>query len=442
MPGRLKTVTLGCKVNQYETQYVRELLFANGYREADRDEPAALAVVNTCTVTLDSDRKSRQLVRQVHKANPGAKIIVMGCYATAEPGTVRSLPGVAAVVTDKRDLGAALAPFGVQRVADGIRTFRGRRRPIVKVQDGCILDCTFCIIPKVRPGLTSRPVETIVEEVRALAGAGFREIVLTGIHLGHYGVDLSLGKPRRDWTRLWHLLKRLANCPEAFRLRLSSLEATEVTDDFVRVLADHSERICPHLHLSMQSGSDRVLAAMKRRYRIGRFLERCERLRERLDQPAFTTDVIVGFPGETDEDFRETVRACEEAGFSRIHVFSYSPRRGTEAARRADAVRPEVIAARRLEIEDVERRLAQRYHRLLLGRRLDMLVESPDPRRPGYMRGTACRYAPLRLRTLAGLAGKIVPVQATRRIDDGLEVEPFLPADGLDPVESQVSADS
>ena len=241
--------TLGCKVNQYETDYVRELLLANGYRDARPGEPAALAVVNTCTVTAHSDKKSRQLIRGVAKSNPGVKIVVMGCYATADPEAVRRLPGVAAVVEDKRDLAGSLAPFGVRRKIAGVRSFVGRQRAFIKVQDGCILNCSFCIIPKVRPGLLSRSIEDVADEVRGVVDAGYREVVLTGIHLGHYGVDLSQGLPRARWRRLWHLLDRLANLPGDFRIRLSSLEATEVTDDFVRVLADYPQRLCPHLHL-------------------------------------------------------------------------------------------------------------------------------------------------------------------------------------------------
>ena len=422
----VRLLTLGCKVNQYETEYVRELLGANGYRDARPDETAALAVVNTCTVTAEGDRKSRRLVRQLAKNNPGVKIVVMGCYATADPDAVRRLPGVAAVVTDKRDLAAALRPFGVRRTVRGIRRFEGRHRAFVKVQDGCILNCTFCIIPKVRPGLLSRPVEDIVFEVQNLVEAGYHEVVLAGIHLGHYGIDLSQGRPRKDWRRLWHLLDRLADLPGEFRIRLSSLEVTEVTDDFLRVLGDRSDKICPHLHLSLQSGSNRVLQRMKRRYRIEKFLGRCERLRERLDEPAFTTDVIVGFPGETEADFEETIAACRTAGFSKIHVFPFSARKGTEAMEMSDQCDRRVIADRRQRLAAVGEELAGEYRRRLIGRPLEMLVENAHPDEPGVMRGTACRYVPLKLRTVPALAGRLVPVVARRLTGPALEVEPLL----------------
>src|SRR5262249_5990301 len=194
-----------------------------------------------------------------------------------------------------------------------------------------LLNCTYCIIPQVRPTLRSRPMEEITAEVLRLTERGCQEIVLTGIHLGHYGIDQSRGKPKSQWRRLWHLLEELARLPGDFRVRLSSLEAAEVRDDLVRVLAG-SPRFCPHLHLCLQSGSDRLVALMKRRYRTAGFLERCRRLRVVLDQPAFSTDVIVGFPGETDADFDATCRVLREVGFARIHVFPFSPRQGTPAA--------------------------------------------------------------------------------------------------------------
>ena len=421
----VKLLTLGCKVNQYETQYVRELLLANGYREARPGEAAALAVVNTCTVTSEGDRKSRQLVRRLARENPGVKIVVMGCYATADPTTVGRLPNVARVVTDKRDLAGALQPFGIKRSIAGIRQFEGRSRAFVKVQDGCILNCTFCIIPTVRPGLQSRPPEEIRDEVRGLVEAGYCEVVLAGIHLGHYGVDLSQGRPRAQWRRLWHLLRMLSELPGDFRIRLSSLEATEVTDDFLRVLGDYSERICPHLHLSMQSGSNRILRAMKRRYRIERFLDRCDRLRDRLEEPAFTTDVIVGFPGESDRDFAATLDACREAAFAKIHVFPFSARRGTQAASMTDQIPRSIIDQRRDALGRQGHEQTQNHFHSLLGRRLQMLVEGPDPKQEGMVRGTACRYAPLRLRTLASLTGRLVEVIGARVDGDALVVEPY-----------------
>jgi threonylcarbamoyladenosine tRNA methylthiotransferase MtaB len=423
-PRTCRLVTLGCKVNQYETQLVKEMLEAAGYVEAAEGTPADLCVLNTCTVTGEGDAKSRQLVRRLHRANPDAELVVMGCYATRDPDAIRALPGVTHVVEGKDRLAEDLAPFGVLSAPAGISRFDGHQRAFVKVQDGCLLNCSFCIIPSVRPVLRSRPVGEIVEEVLRLAEAGYREVVLTGIHLGHYGIDLSRGKPRERWSRLWHLLERLAGLPGDFRIRLSSLEAAEARDDLLRVLADHP-RICPHLHLCLQSGSDAVLARMKRRYRAAGFLERCRRIRERLDRPALTTDIIVGFPGESEADFGQTLAVAREAGFSAIHIFSYSPRAGTPAAEYPGQVPPQVIAERRARLQGLERELARAYHQRLVGRTLDVLVEGAAPGRPEYVHGTACRYASV---TFPGDARELIRRRVRVRVEgvseEGLVGEP------------------
>ncbi len=250
---RCRLLTLGCKVNQYETQHVKEALESGGWREAIADEPAELCVVNTCTVTAEADAKGRQLIRRLHQANPGAAIVVMGCYATRAPEVVSRLSGVTKVITDKARLLEDLAEFGVTEVPSGITRFDGHQRAFVKVQDGCLLNCSYCIIPSVRPTLRSRPLDDITAEVARLVADGCPEIVLTGIHLGHYGIDLSRGKAKHDWCRLWHLLDRLDALPGDFRIRLSSLEAAEVRGELVAALA-RSRRVCPHLHLCLQSG--------------------------------------------------------------------------------------------------------------------------------------------------------------------------------------------
>jgi threonylcarbamoyladenosine tRNA methylthiotransferase MtaB len=414
-----RLVTLGCKVNQYETQYVREMLEGAGYIAASDGQPADLCLVNTCTVTGEGDAKGRQLIRRLHHQNPGAAIVVMGCYATRDPDAVRRLPGVSAVVTDKARLVEDLQPFGVTAAPAGISRFDDHQRAFVKVQDGCLLNCSYCIIPSVRPSLRSRPASEIEDEVARLMAAGYHEVVLTGIHLGHYGIDLCRGLARDEWIRLWHLLKRLTRLPGDCRIRLSSLEAAEARDDLVRVLAEEP-RVCPHLHLCLQSGSDRVLARMRRRYRSASFLERCRRIREALDQPAFTTDIIVGFPGETEADFQATCRVARAAGFAKMHVFSYSPREGTPAADYGDAVPPAVVRERRQRLLEIESELTNAYCRSLLGRPLDVLVESADPARPGFVRGTSCRAVTVVFRGhLPALIRRCVPVRATG-VEDGI----------------------
>lgn len=386
----MKTVTLGCKVNQYETEYVRQGLASIGYRNASDEEVADLCVVNTCTVTAEGDSKSRQVIRQLAKRNPGTRIIVMGCYATRAPEEVAALPGVAEVVTDKRELPDLLARAGVVDIPTGISTFAGRQRAYVKVQDGCLLRCSFCIIPHVRPEVRSRPIEHIEAEVRRLLDDGYRELILTGIHLGHYGVEQNRGRPKHEWLRLANLLERLAAIEGDFRLRLSSIEGTEITRELLGVMAAHGEKIAPHLHVSMQSGSDAVLRRMHRRWGAKRVIDRCLLARDMLDTPGLTTDIIVGFPGETDQDFQDTCDAARAIGFHKVHIFPFSARRGTPAATMIDQVVAPVKAARCDELARVETELHQRYCQLLAGKPLRVLVESPLES-PGRMVGTACR---------------------------------------------------
>lgn len=404
----LRTLTLGCRVNQYETEYLRQGLEGAGYRDAAEDEPADLCVVNTCTVTHEGDAKSRQAIRRLAKENPEARLIVMGCYATRAPEEVATLPNVAEVVTDKRELPDLLQRFGVIDVPTGIARFDARRRAYVKVQDGCLLSCSFCIIPAVRPQVRSRSPEDIVDEVRRLADGGHREVVLTGIHLGHYGLERNQGRPKCEWLRLSHLVRRLATLDADVRIRLSSIEAVEVTRELIDAMAAHPHRVCPHLHVSMQSGSESVLRRMRRRWGAKRFVDRCRLVRRALDRPALTTDVIVGFPGETEAEFAETLAVCEELEFSRIHVFPFSPRRGTPAADLPNQVPPEVKRERSTRLSQLADVLRDRYYASLRGLPLRVVVEGVRDDRPDRVLGTACRYA---------------TVDLPRRLDDGRTLE-------------------
>ena len=333
MTAFLKTVTLGCKVNQYETQYVLEGLLRNGFQEAGENQPADLCIVNSCTVTAEADSKGRQVIRRMHRENPDAQIVVMGCFATRAPDEVSALPGVTQVVTDKRELPDLLGRFGVVDIPHGITGLRGRHRAYVKIQDGCLLRCSYCIIPKVRPEMYSRPMTDVLDEVWQLVDNGYREVVLTGIHLGHYGVNFNRHKARDQWIRLAGLVRQLMKIPGDFRIRLSSIEATEVTRDLLDTMAEFPERICPHLHVCLQSGSDSILRRMRRRWSIKRIVDRCDLVKRQLHLPALTTDVIVGFPGEEEKNFASTLAVCRTIGFSKIHVFPFSARRGTPAPR-------------------------------------------------------------------------------------------------------------
>jgi threonylcarbamoyladenosine tRNA methylthiotransferase MtaB len=351
------------------------------------------------------------MIRRLARRNPGAKIVVMGCYATRAPAEVESLPRVSQVVTDKRELPDLLGRFGVTDVPTGISGFGRRHRAYVKVQDGCMLRCSFCIIPYVRPHLASRPVEHILDEVGRLVDRGYREVVLTGIHLGHYGVEWNRHLAKSRWIRLSHLVRRIAELPGDFRVRLSSIEATEVTRELIDAMTDYPNKIAPHLHISMQSGSDAVLRRMRRRWGCQRFVDRCRLVQERLDRPAITTDIIVGFPGETDADFQATVDAARAVGFSKIHIFPFSPRRGTPAAGMQNQVPRHIQQQRTRELADVEEELRQDYYHSLIGHRLRVLVETIE--RPAAWTGTSCRYATVELPATGDDEGRFVDVVAS-----------------------------
>ncbi len=402
-----RLVTLGCRVNQYETQLVKETLERNGYREAGEGEAADLCVVNTCTVTNNGDSRSRQVIRQLAKHNPGGQTLVMGCYATRDPEAVRKLPNVFEVVTDKRELPDILARHGLYDMPAGISQFPGRKRAFVKVQDGCILRCSYCIIPSVRPGLQTRSPYEIEAEVRRLLANGHKEIVLTGIHIGHYGVETTRGRSGLPPFRLWHLFRQLDQIPGDWRMRLSSIEAAEITEDFIRFAGD-CEHLCQHFHPALQSGSETVLRRMRRRYTARRFLDTLDRLQEKLDRPTFSTDVIVGFPGETEAEFEETLAFCRQGGFVKIHAFPFSPRRGTPAASLPDQVPGDVREERMARLEQLDSELAQRYYATQVGQRLEVIVEGPSPTRAEMVTGTDRRYVPVELPGSATDYGQLV----------------------------------
>ena len=413
----LKTVTLGCKVNQYETQYAREGFQRLGYREASEGEPVDLWLVNSCSVTAESEAKCRKLVRRLAKSHPGAEIVVMGCYAARAPSEVAALPGVGEVLADKRLLPQFLARRGLADVPDGIAHFQGRRRAYVKVQDGCRRRCSYCIVPLVRPQLVSRPAGKVLDEVARLIAHGHREIVLTGIHLGDYG---------NDSHSLADLVRQVADLQGEFRIRLSSIEAGEVTPELIALMGQRPERICAHLHLPLQSGSDAVLQRMNRRSTARRFVEQCRAIQQTLDQPALTTDVIVGFPGETEADFADTCRIVDEVGFAKVHVFRFSPRQGTPAANMPRQVTNRIVQHRATELGRLGKVLQERYFGELVGRRLQVLVESPLLERPGWMMGTSDRQATVIVPGDRGLIGQFVSVVA-RRVAEG-----HIWADGVD----------
>jgi len=377
-------VTFGCKVNQYESQALRERCSRQGLREVPPDDGADLYILNTCTVTESAAADAQRSVRRIARNHPFAEITVTGCAAVSHAAEFLGLPGVTRVVPHAgkaslcddprlrpRDTAPSIFDLSISR-------FDHHRRAFLKVEDGCDLNCSFCIIPKVRGSAVSRPIDSAVDEARRLVGNGYQEIVLTGVHLGSFGKDRG-GRPL-----LADLVERLLQVAGLRRLRLSSLEANEISDPLIELMAAEP-RFCPHLHLPLQSGDDEILRAMRRRYNSRQYLAACDRVSERVPDPSFSADVIVGFPGETDAQFENTMEVCRRVGFSRVHVFTYSRRRGTDAAGMRD-LPGRVKKERRRRLERLAGELTESYARRFLGREVEVLLESDGGYTERYLR--------------------------------------------------------
>lgn len=374
---RVAFITFGCKVSQYETQALREAFAQRGYAATAAEHEADLFVINTCTVTETAYKEAERLVRRLHRKNPAAEFAVTGCAADSHRERFLGMPGVRRVVTHDEKSALPLLVEDPRLTAEDLKPsifdlrisrFEGHARAFLKLQDGCDLNCSFCIIPRVRGPNVSRPIEEALEEARRLAANGHKEIVLTGVHTGSFGKDLY-GR-----SAIPELVERMLKLPGLARVRLSSLEVNEIDDELLDVMAANLERFCPHFHLPLQSGDDGVLRAMRRRYNSGQYLRAIDRIAARIPEPSFTTDVIVGFPTETDEAFETTVAFCERVGFSRIHIFPYSRRSGTDAATLPD--HPDAVKKARLRrLEGAAAGLTRRYAERFIGRDVDVLVE-------------------------------------------------------------------
>ena len=377
--------TLGCKVNHYETQAMEELFRSAGHTVVPFESVADAYIVNTCTVTQISDKKSRQILSQAHRRNPAAPIVAVGCYAEVAKETVAALPGVSLVLgtegrkdivrlteeisAAKKTIPAYPAPFERRAFEELSAQRDSRTRATLKVQDGCVSFCSYCIIPFARGALRSRTLESTKRELTALAENGYREVVLTGIQLSAYGVDLA------DKPELSDLITLADGIPGLERLRLGSLEPRVITDRFLSVAKD-SRTLCRQFHLSLQSGSDTVLARMNRRYTTAEYRDAVERIRAVMPDAAITTDIIAGFVGETEEEHRETMRFVEEIGFARIHVFPYSRRKGTKADAMPDQLTAAVKNRRAREAQAVADGTRADYLRAQVGRTLSVLFET------------------------------------------------------------------
>lgn len=414
--------TLGCKVNQYDSSAIAKALQQAGLQKAKRANKTDLLVVNTCCVTTTAMRKSRQMIRQALRKSPNAIIIIVGCYATYHENRISEMLDDLKVPTEQRliighhdDIASKLETLLIKQSGGPERTkkikkipatmqarrtdalsrqavgaehlpsidqFPGHQRAFVKVQDGCDAFCSYCIVCYTRPRVTSRNFEKIQAECSALLQSGHKEIVLCGVFLGAFGQSTAI---RRRWptdqpSQLPKLLASIADIPGLWRVRLSSLEPGDLTDELLDVATGH-QAVAPHFHLPLQSGSEKILKRMNRQYSPEEFRQTVDRLRDRLDRPAITTDIIVGFPGEGEDEFTETLAMAREAGFAKIHAFPFSAIEPTAAWRyRDEAPQPAVVRERLTRLNELEKNMARQYREQFIGCELEGLVESTIPK--------------------------------------------------------------
>ncbi|MCZ8541506.1 tRNA (N(6)-L-threonylcarbamoyladenosine(37)-C(2))-methylthiotransferase MtaB [Psychrobacillus psychrodurans] len=418
--------TLGCKVNHYETEAIWQLFKENGYSRTEFEKQSDVYVINTCTVTNTGDKKSRQVIRRAVRQNPDAVICVTGCYAQTSPAEIMAIPGVDIVVgtqertkmldyieqykTERKPINA-VGNIMKNRVYEelDVPTFTDRTRASLKIQEGCNNFCTFCIIPWARGLMRSRDPEEVVRQAQQLVDAGYLEIVLTGIHTGGYGEDL------KDYN-LAQLLRDIENNVKGLkRLRISSIEASQLSDEVIDVLRD-SKIVVRHLHIPIQSGSDTVLKRMRRKYTMEFFANRLDRLREALPDLAITSDVIVGFPGETEEEFVETFNFIRDQKFSELHVFPYSKRTGTPAARMDNQVDEDVKNERVHRLITLNDQLAVEYASKFEGEVLEIIPEESYKldSASNMVEGYSDNYLKVVIPGSEDLIGKLVRVKITK----------------------------
>ncbi|OUM95989.1 MAG: tRNA (N(6)-L-threonylcarbamoyladenosine(37)-C(2))-methylthiotransferase MtaB [Thermobacillus sp. ZCTH02-B1] len=417
--------TLGCKVNFYDTEAIWQMFKQAGYRQVDFDgEPADVYVINTCTVTNTGDKKSRQIIRRAIRRNPDAVVAVTGCYAQTSPAEVMAIPGVDIVIGNQdrsklleyvEEVRRTRQPVNAVRNIMKTREFEemdvpeftDRTRAFLKIQEGCNNFCTFCIIPWARGLSRSRDPQSVIAQARKLAAAGYREIVLTGIHTGGYGEDL-------EGYDLADLLADLDKVEGLERIRISSIEASQISGKMIDVL-NRSRKMCRHLHIPLQAGDDSVLKRMRRKYTTEEYARKIEELHEAMPGVAITTDVIAGFPGETDEMFEIGLAFIERMRFARIHVFPYSKRTGTPAARMEDQVDEETKHERVRRLIALSERLQLDYARKFVGEVLEVIPEREAPGADGgcLLTGYSDNYLQITFRGEPSLIGTLVPVRLT-----------------------------
>lgn len=423
---------LGCKVNSYELDAIQQMLQDKGYKIVPFDEAADIYIINTCTVTNIADRKSRQMLHRAKKQNPNAVVVAVGCYVQTGRETVEKDEAIDLAIGNnkKKDLVPILEEYlrereGNRRSIDktlGNTTIPDLGRPVeyeemqlkrtadhtrayIKIQDGCNQFCSYCIIPFARGRVRSRRPSDVISEAAALVEAGYQEVVLTGIHISSYGIDL-------EGADLLSLIRELHGIEGLKRIRLGSLEPRIITREFAEGLKA-LPKVCPHFHLSLQSGCDDTLKRMNRHYLASEYYEKVELLRQIYDMPAITTDVIVGFPGETEEEFEITRAFLEKVDFYEMHVFKYSRRQGTNAAKMKDQVKDEIKTERSNILLSLEREQSRRFRQHFIGRTVEVLMEEPaviDGK--SYMTGHTKEYVKVALETQENLSNRMITGRA------------------------------
>lgn len=412
---------LGCKVNQYESEAIAELFAEKGYEIVGIDEEADVYVINTCTVTNFGDKKSRQLIRKVKRQNENAIVAVVGCYAQTAPQELMKVEGVNLVIgtKDRAQIVEMVENYDVSRGVENhvtdimkervfeplsIQKLANRTRAYLKIQDGCSQYCSYCIIPYARGPIRSREPQEVLAEVKRLADNGFKEVVLTGIHVASYGKD------RRD-TSLLEILRQVHEVEGIERIRFSSIEPNVVTEEFAKAISE-LPKVCDHFHLSLQSGCDKTLKEMNRKYDTEKYRQAAATLRKYLPHVALTTDIIVGFPGETEEDFQASYDFAKEIGFAKIHVFPYSPKRGTPAAARKDQLPNAVKSERSHKLIALSDQMAADFLREYVGQDVAVLYERMVE--DGIYEGHTTNYIKVRGRSEKDLTNQICKTHITK----------------------------
>lgn len=417
--SKIAFTTLGCKVNLYDSEAMAELFAEKGYEIADFDEVADIYVINTCTVTNFGDKKSRQMIRRARRRNPDSIIVATGCYAQVSPETVAGIDGINIVIgtKDRSKVVEIVENYKAEQgVLNAVRDIKGekeferlkvsklkdRTRAYIKIQEGCNRYCSYCIIPYARGPVRSRKPEDIMDEVKALARNGFKEVVLTGIHVASYGIDLGN-------ITLADIIEMVHEVDGIERIRFSSMEPRAVSDEFIERMSK-LPKVCEHYHLSLQSGSDTTLKNMNRKYTSEEYAAACERLRKAFPHVAITTDIIVGFPTETEENFKESYDFAKKVKLSKIHVFPYSPKEGTPAAKMRPQVAPEVKNERSHKMLELSDKLNREFMSAYINKPMEVLFERLDN---GYYEGHTRNYIKVLCKSDRDLTNQLVTVRLT-----------------------------